>query len=305
MAYLWIILAVLAGALQSLRTAMQHDLRDRLSANAAAMVRHLFGLPFVAGFTLLYGLGTGAFWHGFAPDFYAMVLLAALLQVVGTVLLIHSFTQRGFLVGSAFAKTEAVQAAIAAAILFGERLGLVTWIGIFVGVLGVLVVALHGRHASRREMLRALGQPAAAYGLAAAGFLAATGLAGKRAIALVGTPDPIMAALVTVGAVMAIQVIAQGAWMLARQPAALRSIVVHWHSSLGVGLVSAAGSICWFGSLAMAPVALVRIVGQTEAIFTLAFARHFLGERPHRNEVLGLAIVASGVAIAMWGGGHG
>jgi len=304
MIHLWVILAVLAGALQSLRTAMQHALRGQLSLNAAALVRHLFGLPYVLSFTAAYTVCTGHIWQGVVPGFAMMVAVAATLQLIGTLFLIHSFSDRGYLVGSAFAKTEAIQAAIFAALLFEERLGAATWCGILLSVFGIMVVALHGHVGSTREIRRAMVQPAAAFGMGAAGLLAATGLVGKRATAMVHTSDPIVAALVTVAAVMAVQVILQGIWMALRRPQELRETFANWRASARVGAVSAAGSIAWFAAIALAPVALVRIAGQTEAVFTIGLSRKMLGERPHRHEIFGLVLVALGVLVALWGSGQ-
>src|SRR3546814_3105017 len=85
----------------------------------------------------------------------------------GTMLLIMVFGLRGFVVGTAFSKTEAVQAALVTALFLGERLPLLAWIGIVAGVAGVLVLALAGRGVSGRELWPALGQPAALCGLGA------------------------------------------------------------------------------------------------------------------------------------------
>jgi drug/metabolite transporter (DMT)-like permease len=68
-----------------------------------------------------------------------------------------------------------------------------------------------------------------------------------------------------------------------------------------VGLLSALGSACWFTGFATAPVALVRIVGQVEVAFTMAFAHFYLGEKTAKSEVAGLLLVAIGVVLALAG----
>lgn len=298
---LWVAAAVLAGLFQSLRTAMQQKLRHRLTVNGAGMVRHLFGVPFVIAAALLYLALSGQSLDYPTFEFYVYGAGTALCQIFGTLALIHSFTDRGYLVGTAFSKTEAVQAAVAAAILFDEQLSMLTWAGILVGVLGILVVAVHGRELTIRELLASLRQPAAAYGLAAAGLLAATGLIGQEATQLVPTRDPISAALLTVSFVMLLQCLLQGLWMAKYDRSGLRAICSAWRHSTQVGLVSAFGSICWFAAIALAPVALVRIVGQSEVVFTMWFARFYLKERPRIDEIMGLILVASGVVLALLG----
>jgi drug/metabolite transporter (DMT)-like permease len=51
----------------------------------------------------------------------------------------------------------------------------------------------------------------------------------------------------------------------------------------------------------LAPVALVRAVGQVEIIFTLLFSRFFLGERLKRRDVAGALTVVAGVVLVLWG----
>src|SRR3546814_19669271 len=97
----------------------------------------------------------------------------------GTMLLIMVFGLRGFVVGSAFSKTEAVQAALVTALFLGERLPLLAWIGIVAGVAGVLVLALAGRGVAGGELWRALGQPAALCGLGEGSMFAPAAIAGQ------------------------------------------------------------------------------------------------------------------------------
>jgi drug/metabolite transporter (DMT)-like permease len=89
--------------------------------------------------------------------------------------------------------------------------------------------------------------------------------------------------------------------VLAREPATLRRIVQTWRSSSQVGVLAALGSACWFTGFATAPVALVRVVGQVEVLFTLGFSRLMLRERIRPHEVLGLLLVTAGVVLALLG----
>jgi drug/metabolite transporter (DMT)-like permease len=68
-----------------------------------------------------------------------------------------------------------------------------------------------------------------------------------------------------------------------------------------VGALSACGSACWFTGFALAPVALVRAVGQVEILFTLLFSRFYLGERPTRGEIGGALVLVLGVVLVLIG----
>jgi len=97
--------------------------RDTLSVNAAGLVRYLFGLPvavlLLAGYAQAAGVGA---LPEVGPRFLGMCLLAGLVQILATNLLIMAFGYRNFVVGTAYFKTEAVQGAVLAMLLTGERL---------------------------------------------------------------------------------------------------------------------------------------------------------------------------------------
>ena len=115
------------------------------------------------------------------------------------------------------------------------------------------------------------------------------------------TPDPISAALTVLVITVALQTLMQGGYLLWREPEQVRAVFSTWRVSGQVGFLSALGSACWFTGFATAPVALVRIVGQSEVIFTLSFAHFYLRERLQRSEVAGLLLVVSAVVLALLG----
>ncbi|MFC7554116.1 hypothetical protein ACFQU7_20785 [Pseudoroseomonas wenyumeiae] len=58
----------------------------------------------------------------FGWTFLLYAAIGGLTQIIGTNLLIMSFGPRGFAVGTAYSKTEAVQGAVLALVLLGERI---------------------------------------------------------------------------------------------------------------------------------------------------------------------------------------
>lgn len=224
---------------------------------------------------------------------------AGLAQILGTALLILSFGYRGFVAGTAFSKTEALMAALAAAAFFGERLPWLAWIGIAAGVAGIMLLSLPTGGLSWRDLAKGVGQPAALCGLGAAAMFALTGLLVKHATEHIGVSDPIAAALITLAIVMLLQTVMHGAWVTWREPATWHAVARNWRNSGFVGLLAALGSACWFTGFATAPVALVRVVGQVEVFFTLGFARLYLAERVRLREAGGLLLIAVGVVLAL------
>jgi drug/metabolite transporter (DMT)-like permease len=298
---LWLPVTLAAALFQTWRTAMQQKLRGQLSVNAAAVVRYFYGVPVGALILALYLALFGGALPAPSLAFVALAAAGGLGQILGTNLLIMAFGFRGFAVGTAYAKTEAVQGAILALVLLGERISALAWTGIAVGVCGVLWLSLAGKAANARELLRATVQPAALCGLASGFFFALTSVLIKAANQELPGDDPILRALVTLVVTNVIQTGMQGGWLLAREPDQARAVITTWRSSAQVGALSACGSACWFTGFALAPVALVRAVGQVEILFTLLFSRFYLRESPTRAEVAGALTVVCGVVLVLLG----
>jgi drug/metabolite transporter (DMT)-like permease len=299
---IWLPASLLAGLFQAWRTAVQQRLRADLTVSGASLVRYLYGLPVAVVLISIYAIVRG--WPTPTLDIWFFLLAGAggLTQILATNLLILAFGYRNFVVGTAFSKTEAVQAAVFARLVFGEHLSALAQTGIGLGVAGVLLLALGSQRFQAREILRSLGQPAALCGLGAGALFAVTGLLVKRATVEVQLRDPVSEALVTLAFVMLLQIIMHGTYIAWREPETLRRVAATWKTSSQVGILAGLGSACWFTGFAAAPVALVRIVGQIEVIFTLAFARLYLRERIRPLDALGLGLVSGGVVLALLGG---
>ncbi|MCW8087024.1 EamA family transporter [Sabulicella glaciei] len=298
---LWVAATGTAALFQTWRTALQQRLRGQLSLNAAAVVRYLYGVPVGLVILALYWLATDGTLGTPGVTYLLLVALAGLLQIFGTNLLISSFGPRGFAVGTAYSKTEAIQASLIAVILLGEALSPLAWKGIIISAAGVMYLSLAGRGLTAGEVLRATVQPAALRGMGAGFCFAMTAICARAAYPGLPASDPILKALFTVVLMNAMQTLMQGGWLFVKERQAVFSVFRTWRSSAQVGALSACGSACWFIGFALAPVALVRAVGQVEILFTLAFSRFFLGERMKGSDVLGALLVVSGVVLVLLG----
>ncbi|MFC3123860.1 EamA family transporter [Pseudoroseomonas globiformis] len=299
----WIAVTLAAALFQTWRTALQQKLRGQLSVNGAGVVRYLYGVPFGLALLLTYSALVGT-QGGLPPptlSFLGFAVLGGLAQILGTNLLIMAFGARGFAVGTAYAKTEAVQGAVLALILLDERLSPLAWLGIAVGVSGVLYLSLAGKREGMLGLLRATVQPAALYGLGAGLGFAFSAVLIKTTNQQLDHPDPVLRALLSLVAINLLQTLMQGAWLAWREPDQLRAVFASWRDSVPVGALSALGSACWFTGFALAPVALVRALGQTEILFTLLFSRFYLKERPSHAEIAGALIVVAGVVLVLLG----
>lgn len=296
---LWLPVTLLAALMQTWRTALQQRLRGLLSVNAAGLVRYLYGVPFAIAFLMLYLKVAGSAFPALGPFFFLWSAVGGLLQILATNLLLMAFGFRNFTVGTAYAKTEAVQGAVLAFLILGEALTPLAWVGIAIGVSGVLILSLAGRRLSARELLRATSQPAALCGLGAGFLFALTAVSIKAATLTVASNDLVLRALTTLVATNAMQSLMQGSWLAWREPHQLRAAFATWRSAAWVGALSACGSACWFTGFASAPVGLVRSVGQVEVVFTLLFSRFYLRESLTRAEIFGTLVVVLGVLLVL------
>jgi len=297
----WIAFTVVAALFQCWRTALQQRLRGELSVNAAGVVRYLYGVPVGLALLALYGVGTGQALPAMTAWAAVLCAVAGFGQILGTNLLIMAFGYRNFAVGTAYAKTEAVQAAIVGTLLLGEHLSPLSWAGIGVGVAGVLYLSLAGRGNTAAELLRGLAQPAALCGIGAGFCFGLTGVLIRAANQEMPGGDLIHKALLILVVTNALQTLMQGAWLARTEPASVRAVFATWRSSGQVGLLSSLGSACWFSAFALAPVGLVRAVGQVEILFTLAFSRFYLREKARPADVAGTLIVVAGVVLVLLG----
>ncbi len=298
---LWIPITATAALFQSWRTAMQQRLRGQLSVNAAGFVRYVYALPVGLLFVAVgYGLMAEPLPVPNAR-FLGACAGAGLLQIIGTILLIMAFGYRNFAVGTAYAKTEAVQGAIVAWIVLGEALSPLACLGIAIGVGGVLVLSLGGRGLKPGELLAATFQPAALCGLGAGLVFAFTAIFIKEANRALPGDIVILKAVFGLLVTNLMQTMMQGSYLLLRERDQLKLAFTTWRSSAWVGALSACGSACWFSAFALAPVALVRALGQVEMVFTLLFSRFYLKERLRAADVQGLALVVAGVVLVLFG----
>lgn len=293
----WVFVTLGAALLQTWRTALQQRLRGRFSVGTAGFVRYVYAIPvgifLVAGYLLI--------WGGTLPmpgwRFVLGCAGAGLAQVIGTSLLIMAFGYRSFAVGTAYAKTDAVQAALMGALVFHEQLSTGAWAGLAVGLAGVQTLSLAGQ--SRAQLVRASVQPAALCGLGAGAGFALAGVGVKWAVQSVDPPDPALAALCVLVLTNTLQTVMMGGWMAWREPAGLRAAFIEWRSAMWVGVLSGLGSAGWFTAFALAPIALVRTVGQVDMVFTILFSRFYLREAVRGSDVLGLALIVTGVVTVL------
>ena len=283
----------MAALMQAVRTAGQKQLTRSVSPMSSTLIRYVFGLHYAVLYLLSITRSDTATAIEQALGnhrFLVFGLAAATMQIIATYLLIKVFSFRNFTVGTSFAKTEAVQAAVFGTLFFGIPLSLSGWLAVAIGFLGIFIVSMptvEQRWEPRTVLLGTLSGTS----------FALTSLWLREASLSLQMPVLTSAAL-TLVFMVSVQSLMCLTYTALREPEQFPAI----HQSTGlasfVGLTSALGSIGWFTAMTYQNPALVKSLGQVEFIFTLLLTVLFFKERVSARELIGvIAIVASVILI--------
>jgi drug/metabolite transporter (DMT)-like permease len=290
---LWIVFTLIAAAAQTVRNATQRELTAKLGTVGATHVRFLFGLPFA----LIFLVGVAAVAHAAPPQpglvFWPWVLLGALMQIAATALMLAAMGERSFVVAIAYIKTEPIQVALFGLIFLGDHVTPGMGAAILIATAGVVVMSLKGGAGAG-------GIRPTVLGLSAGGCFALSAIGYRGAILSLHDPNFVMAATFTVAVGLAVQTILLTAYLVARDRAVLRAIILAWRPSLFAGFMGALASQFWFLGFATATAASVRTLALVEVLFAQGVSRFVFKQPVSAREGLGIALIVAGVALLVW-----
>ena len=288
---LWIPITI-AAFLQNVRSVLQKQLTGRLSVNGATYVRFCYGLPFAWLYLAI--LSSSREIPEPSLEFLGYCLAGGIGQMLATACLVASFTTRNFAVGTAFSKTEVVQAAVFGLLVLGD---LVSWrvgIGIVLSLIGVLMLSARVGLGEGWNLDRA-----ASLGLLSGAFFAAAIVSYRGAALALGSGDYLIRASFTLAIAIALQTLLMGIYIMVRESGEMRRIGAAWRPSLWVGLIGMLASAGWLTAVTLESAALVRAVGQVELLFTFTASIWFFKERVSFREVFGVALVILGIYVLL------
>ena len=289
---------MLAALLQCVRTALQQKLKALLSTNGANFVRYLYGAPLSLLALALIAGNAGWSLPAASLNFFLFCALGGIAQIVATSLLIYAFTLRNFAVGTAYSKTETVQAALFATLLLAEPLSLWAWIGIAISLFGVWVLSMRGAKGFAM-LLTGWTQKSALVGIASGTGFAIAAVSIRAGSLSLPSGDFVTRAIMTLAVMNSLQTIMMASYLAWRERSTIGRVIATWRSSGVVGVLSVAGSACWALAMTLENAAHVRAVGQIELIFTFIVSHYLLHERPTRGEMLGALLVVAGVVTIL------
>ncbi|MDE0415412.1 MAG: DMT family transporter [bacterium] len=294
---LWIPITVAAAFLQNARSALQKHLRSRLDTVGATYVRFVYAVPFaLVWVATLLVIGD----HPLPlPDstFLVFAGIAGLSQILATLFLVALFSMRTFAAGTAYSKTETVQAAIIGLLILGDPLSVGALAGIVISLVGVLVLSVARAAAGVREF----SGRAIPIGLASGALFALTAVSVRAASLSLGGDGYLMQAAFTLLIVTTWQTVIMTAWLIARQRQVLAEAFRSWRVSGLVGLTGMLASACWFTAMTIENAAYVRALGQVELVFTFVASLLIFRERTSIAEFTGILAIVAGILVLVLG----
>ena len=299
MTWLWIPLTIAAAFLQNVRSSLQKHLKNELGTTGATFVRFGYGIPFALVYLLILVALLG--FETPVPNgrFLVFVFTGGITQIAGTAFLLTLFDARNFAVGTAYSKTETVQAAIFAVVFLGEIISSLAVIGILISLIGVMVISTARSPTSSSGIVRAWTARSALVGLASGASFGVAAVSYRGASLSLGGEGFLVQAAYTLAFVLVLQTLVMAAYMAIRTPGELRKVLAAWRVAIWVGASGALGSIGWFTAMSIQNAALVRAVGQIELVFTIGASVLIFREKILRLEVLGIFLVVAGIIVLL------
>lgn len=292
---LWIPITIAAAFLQNLRSALQKHLQGKLGTRGASFVRFGYGFPVAILYVLSLHYLAGYPFPALNWTFAIWAVIGGLAQIFATIMLVHLFSLRNFAVGTAYSKTEPVQAALFGFVLLGEKLTLGAVLAIVVGVIGVMMISMARLPLSWRNLAIALTGRTALIGIASGGVFGISAVAYRTASLSLGGPGPVMEAAVTLACVTTFQTAFMLVWMFWKDRREIVQVLLTWRSSALVGLAGVLGSAGWFTAMTLQQVAYVRALGQIELVFTFIASYFLFHERVNLMEAIGCLLIVCGI----------
>ena len=240
---------------------------------------------------------TGTYiWHptpiSIPGSYWFKVSGAATAQILGTILLLKSFRERDFAVGTVYSKAEILLVAIASTILLKETPPLLAWIAIVVCMLGLIILTAKKSSQSYYSSATSTG---AVRGMSSGLFfgLAAVGI--RSSVTTLAASSLWHRSVFTLATMLGIQALLHGLYLFFFSADQLAKIFSNWRRCVLIGLMSVSGTTGWTVAMAMTTASRVRTLGQIEIVLAFIISTTRLKERHKAKDYLGSTLVLLGI----------
>ena len=291
---LWISISVAAAVFQTLRFMLQKVMaKQTLSAAGATFARFLYSAPLIVVLTTLYLSQTGQAWPDLSPQFWMFAATGGLAQVLATVCVVLVFKSRNFAVGITFKKTEVILAVLVGIVVLGDQ---VSWQGLGAIVLGLIGVLLLSSPAQIEAWnWRMMFNRATGLGILSGALFAVSAVTYRGASLQLDMTDHWGRAGVTLAVVTSMQLTGMAIYLFSRERGEISAVWQARRVAGWIGILSMAGSFCWFTAFTLQNAAYVKAVGQIELIFSLLVTVLFFKEKISFREWIGVAVLGMSV----------
>ena len=291
---LWISISVAAAVFQTLRFMLQKVMaKQTLSAAGATFARFVYSAPIIVVLTTLYLNQTGQVWPDFSPKYWMYAATGGLAQVLATVCVVLVFKSRNFAVGITFKKTEVILAVLVGIVVLGDQ---VSWQGlgaIVLGLIGVLLLSSPVQIGAWNW--RMMFNRAAGLGILSGALFAVSAVTYRGASLQLDMADHWGRAGVTLAMVTSMQLTGMAIYLFLRERGEISAVWQARRVAGWIGILSMAGSFCWFTAFTLQNAAYVKAVGQIELIFSLLVTVLFFKEKISLREWIGVAVLGMSV----------
>lgn len=308
---MWVLISLSAGILQTARNGLSRSLSGKLPPTLLSWSRFAFNLPFsVLLIAMLYLGGERG-----APDlsvwFFVLCAIGGVGQLLGNVALISSFAMATFAQSIVIHKTEVALAAVAGLLFFEQPPTSISWFGIVLSAVGVMMIGLAtakskvGGDLSWRSGFAA--NRGSALALLAAGLLVVAGFGISLATDELKSQNPLVDGTFVLAAttllwVTLIEVVILTTWLLVRQRSSFGLVRPNIGRLSAIGLTSFAGSLGWFWAFSVSFVSYVKAVGQIESVLSVLLAIYLWKEQSTRDQLPGIVLTILGIVFVVFGG---
>ena len=298
----WILITISAAFLQNIRSSLQKHLKNVMGTSGATFVRFGFGIPFALMFLAIFMVWGDHSFPKLNQDFFVWVGIAAISQIIAQALLVHMFSHRNFAVGTAYSRTEPLQAALFGLLFLSEKASSAVLSAIAISMFGVMLISVARTDITPKSIFTSLYSRTALIGLSSGAIFGVAAVAYRAASLSLDGPNFIIQAAITLSIAIILQSIIMIVWIYWRDRGEIARIRAAWKTGLLVGLVGASASFGWFMAMTLQQAALVKAVAQIEMIFTFISSVFIFKEQINRIEVIGCLLIISGIIALVLGG---
>lgn len=296
---LWIPITIAAAFLQNIRSTLQKHLKGVMGTTGATFVRFGFGVPVAMCYWVVLVWGLQYPVPGLSIGFGFWLIVGAMAQIVATFLLLYVFSFRNFTVGNAYSRTEPLQTAVFAFVLFGTQFNAAAIMSICIAVAGVMAVSVARTKVTPVSLITSVFSKTALIGLSAGTLFGLAAVGFQQAARSVESEFFIMQAATTLLVGITLQTIVMLVYMVISDPDEIYRIRAAWKPAALVGFVGATATFGWFAAFTLQQAAIVKVLAQIEMLFSFGSSIFFFKENINLLETIGCILIVGSIIVLL------